>query len=259
LPKNWGWLVSLIRNYLRTFPLHTALLTAFSALLLLATLWLLWPLEYSDSLRALVTPTVTPTATQAVVQRKPTPTAFVPTATNAPLIHVVVEGEVLGLVAEEYGTTVEAILEANNLTGVDLLSIGQELIIVGAQRTPVQAVVRTPTPTATPTSILPYVAPLLLGPADQGVFQGREASIVLRWASVAILNADEWYEVRVWTQEEQDTALRAWTQGSSWAVPDSLFPGSKGNVFYWDVSVVRRNGQDLLLSPRSALRRFGWY
>jgi LysM repeat protein len=259
LPRNWDWLVKLTGKRLRTLPLHTALLTALSALILLATLWLLWPLTYSDGLKALVTPTVTPTVTQAVVQRQPTPTTFVPTATPAPLIHVVVEGEVLGLVAEEYGTTVEAILEANNLTDADMLSIGQELVIVGAQRTPVLPVEQTPTPTATPTSAFPYAAPLLLGPADQAVFQGSEAGVVLRWTSVAILNTDEWYEVRVWTQGEEDAALRAWTKGSSWVTPDSLYPRPKGNLFYWNVSVVRRSGQDLLLSPRSPTRRFGWY
>jgi len=259
LPRNWDWLVSPIHKRVRTFPLHTALLIAFSALILLATLWLLWPPELGDGLTALITPTVTPTATQAAVRHKPTPTTFVPTATPAPLIHVVVEGEVLGLIAEEYDTTVGALLQANSLTDADTLSIGQELVIVGAQRTPVLPVEQTPTPTATPTSAFPYAAPLPLGPADQAVFQGSEAGVVLRWTSVAILNTDEWYEVRIWTQGKEDAALRAWTKGSIWAAPGSLYPGPKGHLFYWDVAVVRRSGQDLLRSPRSPPRRFGWY
>ena len=259
MPRNWDWLVSRIRSLAR-IPITSVLLTGLAVLALAATLWLLWPLPQISELKALVTPTVTLTPTQRVVQRQPTPTAFFPTATPAPLIHVVVEGEVLGLIAEEYDTTVEAILQANNLKDANMISIGQELVIVGAQRTPVLTAMVTPTPTATPTSVLPYPAPQLISPADEAVFQDREPQIFLQWTSVAILNADEWYEVRLWSGGEDDVAQRVWTRASSWTAPDSPYPGPKGGLFYWDVSVVRRSGQDvLLLSPRSETRRFGWH
>lgn len=45
------------------------------------------------------------------------------------VIHVVTAGETLGRIAEQYGVTIASIIEANNLTNPDRLSIGQELII----------------------------------------------------------------------------------------------------------------------------------
>jgi len=169
----------------------------------------------------------------------------------------VLEGEVLGLIAEEYGTTVEDILEANGVDDADLMSIGQELVIVGARRTPI--VVVTPSPTPTPTSVYAYQAPHPLGPTDQAVFVGKDVRIVLRWASVRTLDAPEWYEVRIWLQDRPNVD-RVWTKTPSVVVPHSLYPGPWGRVFCWDVAVVQRDGQRVnLLSERSQIRRFGWY
>ncbi len=61
------------------------------------------------------------------------------------LVHVVVEGDTLSGIAEHYGTTVEAITEANSLTD-SVIWIGQELTI------PEEAPAPEPTPTATPES-----------------------------------------------------------------------------------------------------------
>jgi LysM repeat protein len=83
------------------------------------------------------TPTAQPTAT-------PQPTAVptsttVPTPTNTPTptlvptptvtIYVVQPGDVLGTIAKKYGTTVEAIVEANGITDPDFIRQGQELVI----------------------------------------------------------------------------------------------------------------------------------
>ncbi len=46
-----------------------------------------------------------------------------------PVIHVVQAGETLFLIAEQYGTTVEAIVAANGLSDPDLIIVGQRLII----------------------------------------------------------------------------------------------------------------------------------
>ena len=61
------------------------------------------------------------------------------------LVHVVVEGDTLSGIAEHYGTTIEAITEANSLTD-SVIWIGQELTIPEAAPAP------EPTPTATPES-----------------------------------------------------------------------------------------------------------
>jgi hypothetical protein len=230
---------------------------ACAVLLLATTVWLLRPvLETRDS-QGLGFPTLTPTVTRVTVTRLPTPTSFIATATPKPLTHVVLEGEVLGLIAEEYGTTVEALLEANGLEDVHLLSVGLELIIVGAQRTPVLAA--TPSRTPTPTSIYHWRKPQLLLPLDQQVFAEDQARPVLQWASVGVLETDLWYEVRVWSPGSENV-FRSWTKSCSWIVPDQLYPGPKGQVFNWDVAVVQRgNGSVQLLSERSQRRIFGWY
>jgi len=44
-------------------------------------------------------------------------------------IHVVVSGETLGGIARRYGTSISAIVEINNMTNPDALSVGQELVI----------------------------------------------------------------------------------------------------------------------------------
>lgn len=68
-------------------------------------------------------PTPTPLPTPFV---KPPPT---PTPTPEYLIHVVKEGEGLLAIAAKYGTTVDAIVKANDLESPDVIWEGQELII----------------------------------------------------------------------------------------------------------------------------------
>ena len=259
MQKSWDWLVRQISDRVR-ISVGNLLLTGFAALILFATVWLLWPLQDSTEWTAFFVPTASATATRVVVHRKPTPTAFVPTATPQPLIHVVEEGEVLGLIAEQYDTSMEAILEANGLEDADLISIGQELIIVDTKGTPLvmEGVTHSPTPTPTPTSPFAYKAPALLGPRDSAVFHGQEARIHLQWASVAILNDNEWYEVRVWSRS-QGNVYRAWAKASNWRVPASLYPEAEDNQLHWNVSVVYRDGrQRIQRSPQSQTRHFEW-
>jgi len=258
LRKSWDWLVKRIAEKVR-ISVISLLLASFAVLITLATAWLLWPLHDSDELAAFSLPTASPTPTRVVVHRKPTPTAFIPTATPVPLIHIVEEGEVLGLIAEEYGTTSEALLEVNDLEDADLVSIGQELIITDAEGTPMAVKLVMPSPTAVPTSAYAYLAPVLIGPPDGAVLRGGESRVGLQWASVAILNEDEWYEVKVWSLG-QGNVYRAWTKTSSWVVPASLYPGSGQRVFHWNVSIVRRSGgRSIPLSSTGLPRHFAWY
>jgi LysM repeat protein len=72
-------------------------------------------------------PTATATSTPVPTRtRTPTPTV-VPTPTVT--IYVVQAGDVLGVIARKYGTTVEAIVEANRITDPDFIVQGQELVI----------------------------------------------------------------------------------------------------------------------------------
>jgi LysM repeat protein len=68
--------------------------------------------------------------------------------TGGQVKHTVQAGENLTRIALQYGTTVEAIAQANGITNPNLIYVGQELIIPQATTTPVTA---TPVPTGTVT------------------------------------------------------------------------------------------------------------
>ena len=74
-------------------------------------------------LTPIVPATVTPTFAP------PTPTEGVPTPTRTATTHTVQAGDTLAKIAAEYGTSVDAIVEANNIEDRNLIRVGQELII----------------------------------------------------------------------------------------------------------------------------------
>jgi|Deesub1362A_J573_1020465.scaffolds.fasta_scaffold11005_3 LysM repeat protein len=72
--------------------------------------------------------TLGPTATSytATIPSTSTPTS---TPTPIPIVHIVLPGESLISIAEKYGTTVNAITEANDISESEIIRVGQELII----------------------------------------------------------------------------------------------------------------------------------
>jgi len=76
------------------------------------------------------TPTVVPTAAPAA---EAAPEAAAPEAaaepTREPLTYTVEPGDSLGSIADQFGTTVDALLQANNLDDPDLLVVGQRLVV----------------------------------------------------------------------------------------------------------------------------------
>jgi LysM repeat protein/RNA polymerase subunit RPABC4/transcription elongation factor Spt4 len=101
------------------------------------------------------TPTPLPTST-ATYTRTPTPTTtstptITPTPTPSFYVHTVTSGDTLIGIALGYGVTLESILDANNLSENDILSLGQELIV------PLEAGgFELPTATATPLTTTSY-------------------------------------------------------------------------------------------------------
>lgn len=76
---------------------------------------------------ATATPSPSPTPTPTpIASPEPSPTVG-PTPT--PIIHVVARGEYLTLIAERYGVSVEAILEANDILDPNYVEVGQRLVI----------------------------------------------------------------------------------------------------------------------------------
>jgi LysM repeat protein len=107
------------------------------------------------------TPTFVPSATNTVAPGMATPTQEVddtseiepsstPISSEFPyqVLHTVVAGDVVSRLAQQYGSTVEAIIQANGLNSEALIYVDQILIIPVAQE---QA--PTPQPTLAPTSI----------------------------------------------------------------------------------------------------------
>lgn len=105
------------------------------------------------------TPTATTTSTASPTSA-PTATAT-PTLTPTPVIYVVQSGDTLLSIALEYGTTVDALLQANGLDERQMIYPGQELVIVTPAPTAEvpSASLRAgpPTPTAEPTRFLTHI------------------------------------------------------------------------------------------------------
>ena len=81
---------------------------------------------------ATATPTATATATSTATP-EPTDT---PEPLTTPVIHVVQFGETLSVIAESYGVTLDALIEANDISDAGLISVGEELVIPVGTPTP---------------------------------------------------------------------------------------------------------------------------
>jgi LysM repeat protein len=160
-------------------------------------------------------------------------------ATMAYEIHEVQAGDTLYTLAAKYGLTIAEIKEINGLKS-DTLSIGQELRIPVGTATPTATL--TPTPTFTPTPGPPWPAPAQLAPQDGITFEGPDAVILLNWASVGILDTDEWYVVRL--RRTGEPLPLVWTKATSWRLPRELYVEglAEPQRFFWQVSVMRQTG-----------------
>ena len=88
----------------------------------------------SASVGAVVTPIPTPTPVPTVVPTSPPTPAPTPAPTAVPTpppvqTYVVQQGDTLSVIASRFGTTVQALVSANNLPSADDIVIGQTLVI----------------------------------------------------------------------------------------------------------------------------------
>jgi len=188
--------------------------------------------------------------------------------------YVVQSGDTLSTIAAMFRTTVQALMEANDISSPEALRAGQELIIPRGTPTPTPTKTPTPTPTKTPGSA--FSAPVLLYPPDGKKFGGgvglsltSEAGVpvLLNWMSEGLLSEDEWYMVSVRYMAgagiaQQVTEL---TKATSYFVPLEMRPpqDTLSHLFEWDVGLVKeagtfRDGMEPI-SPRSETRTFYWY
>jgi hypothetical protein len=151
-------------------------------------------------------------------------------------------------------------LESNNL------KVSQILQIPIGTATPTPTL--TPSPTLTPTPGPPWPAPILLAPTDGATTRGGDQPVLLTWSSVGILQADEWYVVRLRQQVPAAVQLPwAWTKATSWLVPAEYYAEDPTGPqrFRWEVVIMRRTGtaedgtwEGENISPSSKARTFFW-
>ena len=187
-----------------------------------------------------------------------------PTRPAAGVLHEVLQGEQLKDIAQRYGVSEERIREANSLEAEVQPKPGDQLMIP-FNPTPTLTATATSTPTATPGP--PYAAPQLLYPLDGAVFEGRDTVVLLQWASVGILQENEWYALQVRyrgrslaSRPSEDTT---YAQITSWRVPADMYPGAGAaeSGFEWSVVVVRKVDPDKppeVICPVGPVRTFIW-
>jgi LysM repeat protein len=113
----------------------------------------------------------TPALPAATIEGQPTAELAAPTVevlpTEAPVstTHVVQAGETLFLIGVQYGVSVEEIAAANNLTDVNRLEVGQQLIIPAPGSVDVAA---TAAPVVEATPLATVVAPTAAAPTAGG-------------------------------------------------------------------------------------------
>ncbi|NOZ29729.1 MAG: LysM peptidoglycan-binding domain-containing protein [Chloroflexi bacterium] len=88
-------------------------------------------------------------------------------------IHIVRRGEYLALIAQRYGTTVQALMRANRLANGNVLYVGQRLVIPGSVSVATQV---TPSPTPTPLMLPDPIHPELLPPVSETMVVAMAAS-----------------------------------------------------------------------------------
>ena len=207
---------------------------------------------------------------------KPIPTAT-PTPKNAIYLVVVRAGDTIDLIAKRQGSSVEAVVRANDqLESADtIIRPGDQLIVPVGTVTGTLSLqfseppTTTPVPTPTPTPGPRWPAPLPLSPPDEQAFLG--GSVLLQWLSVGTLDLNEVYFVRVVPDAPTQEQLAEVTTGTSLRVPEEWLQrlSRRTDRFTWSVQVardVRSVGGPIsdratfaAVSPSSPLRAFVWH
>ena len=187
--------------------------------------------------------------------------------------YTVESGDTIVSIAARFGSTIQDILEANQLTADDVIRPGDELIVpvrqvpdevVQAAEDAPPSVAEAGDATPEPESAI-YIEPRLVGPPNRATIS-REEPVLLRWVSVDVLEPNEWYVLMIYPVEGAALTLPSiWTKATSHRLEQALAPDEGESATYsWQVSVVRvtagPNDERILepVSPPSALRRFTW-
>lgn len=187
--------------------------------------------------------------------------------------YTVQEGDTVISIAVVFGSTVNDILAANNLGANAIIRPG-DVLIVPVRNVP-EAVIESSNEGDGTDSVSVessqesgtriYIQPRLLGPPHEAVLS-REESVLLRWASVDILDTNEWYVVQVNPANgAAQNFFPIWTKTNSHRLPNDAAPSPGESASYtWKVSVIQvvsgPEGNSILTatSPPSEIRTFTW-
>lgn len=189
--------------------------------------------------------------------------------TSGELSYTVQDNDTIFTIAGKLGSTAEEILAANNLAQTDIIRPGQVLRIPIRQA---PAEVFAPSGadsgsasnpdaqlSAGDTSI--RAAPNLTGPPVEATIPISEP-VLLRWVSVDLLAANEWYVVQILPAGGSAKVLNTvWTKSNSHRIDPSLAPIAGDSATYkWQITIVRVSSGNQLeaVSPASEQRQFTW-
>ncbi len=228
-------------------------------------------------------PTSTPASSggatpRAPAQSTPTPISYQAPASPSPqstpgtVRYTVVKGDTLITIAASFGSTVDGIRLANQMTG-DYLNVGQVLLVPVGAWTPTAEPLAIAAVPPTPTSQFTYAPPYLSWPPDNQSMARSNATMTLEWQAPAALKPGEIYLVHLdYTADGQrKSAVYQVSQGTSYQIKASNYPGA--TEFSWYVVIVNSGapssqssqtrasapaGQASAVSPPSETHKFTW-
>ena len=176
------------------------------------------------------------------------------------ILYTIKSGDTLSGIAFEYDTSVAAIEVANPGLDLDILSVGQEVLV------PLRPPTFTPTPTITPTPTFtprpPFLTPILLYPQNDALIEGDTSSVLLNWTSSGTLDEETYYVVYLSDSAGQFKTFP--TRATSYRLPPEARP-VKLTTYSWYVVVMKKIGIDAegifygkALSNPSQTRTFRW-
>ena len=162
---------------------------------------LIIPINLSPAAAVADTATPTPTFT-------PTPTVT-PTPTATPITHQVQPGDVLVNIAAQYGTTVDLLVQINNIANEHQIDVGQILLIP------------TPIPPTLEATIRPTVT---LYPTDSAAADGASATAAPPWYTIYVVQIGDTLDE---IAREHDTTVQAIVELNDIANPGRINPGQE--------------------------------
>ena len=202
---------------------------------------------------------------------------IVPTPTPTPksgLFKVLVrQGDTIDSIAKRMGSSIEAIVQANEAIGSadtiirpgDLLNVPVGTVTFTPPDLSLAGATATWVPTPTPTPGLRWPAPQLMTPLEGAQLAGGE--VLLQWLSVGSLSPNEVYVVRIVPQGQSRAQFTDVATSTSYRVPVDWLKrqARRSSGFTWTVQVARdvraiagQAGGLLASSPVSAPKRFEW-